>query len=138
MTRPARRPTGRAVTLALAVMLLAALATALWIAIGTFPPVPLHVTIDGEEVFHGVQLAELATGQRLVLVIGLVLALLTALVAIPVALMIALLGVLLAVASVIGLPLLIAAMVVALLLSPVLLVVWLVWRALRPRPTITA
>lgn len=138
MTRPDRRPRGRAVTLALAVMLIAVLATALWIAIGAFPPVPLHVTIDGEQVFQGVQLAELATGQRLVLVIGLLLALLAALVVVPVALVMVLLGVLLAVASVIGLPLLIAAVVIAGLLSPVVLMVWLVWRALRPRPTISA
>ncbi len=138
MSRSDRRPRGRAVTLALAVLLIAVIASALWIAIDTFPPVPLHVVIDGEEVFHGVHLAELATGQRLVLVIGAMMALLIAVVAIPVALVMVLLGVLLAVVSVVGLPLLFAAAVVVALLSPVLLVVWLVWRTLRPRPTIAA
>ena len=133
---PARRPTGRAVTLLLATILIATLATALWVAIGAVDHTPVHIHIDGEEVVSGLDLAALPTGERVLLVAGLLVALLAAFVVIPIALLMALLGVILGVLAVVGLPLLAVLAVAALLLSPLALIVWLLWLALRPAPNI--
>ncbi len=115
--------------LALAVLLLGALAVAAVVAQvhagGSFDPVVLQV--DGEEF----ELAGLSTGGVIAGVIALgvalLLALAVALLAIPLALLLPLLLVVLPVA----LALLVASGAVALVLSPLLFVVWLLWRLVR-------
>jgi hypothetical protein len=127
---PNRR--GRAVTVLMLVTLAAVLAAALWVAIGAVDHSPVHLTIDGERVLEGFELASLAPSERIALAIGLTVLLLAATVVVPVVLALAMTGLLLAVFSVVGLPLLFALAVLTLLLSPIALLVWVIWRALRP------
>lgn len=135
--KPASPRRGRALALVLAIVVLAALA-ALWIAIDSAPALPLSLTIDGETVFEGLDLHTRSPGEKLLALGMLAVALLTVLLVVPLALMIALAGVLLGLLLVVGLPLAAVLAVAALLLSPLLLLGWLLWRVLRPSPTIAA
>jgi len=99
---------------------------------------PLQVTINDESVTGSFDFAEWTLPHQALLFGGLAVALFAVLVIVPVALLVALLGVVLAVLLSVGLPLLVMAGVAALLLSPLALLGWLLWRALRPSPTIAA
>jgi hypothetical protein len=112
-----------------------ALLTVAWSAIDALGSMPVHITVDGEELVQGLDLASMPPAHRIVLAAVIVFALLAALVVLPVALLMALAGVVLAAFAVVGLPLLAAAAVVAVVLSPLWLLGWLLWRALRPSPT---
>jgi hypothetical protein len=112
---------GSVLLLTLAAMLLA------WSAISALNPVPLSLSIDGERIVDGIDLASMSAGHLLVLSALLAFVLLAALVVLPMALLLTLLGLLLAALAVVGLPLLLAMALVGLLLSPLFLVVWLLW-----------
>ncbi|HEX6704415.1 MAG TPA: hypothetical protein VF169_06600 [Albitalea sp.] len=96
----------------------------------TFEPPPVHVVIDGDEVF-GIDLGLLTAGDKALLVGGVLLAVLAVIVVVPVALIIALAATLFGVAVGVGLPLLMVVLVGALVLSPLWLLAAGVWWLLR-------
>lgn len=122
--------------------LLAALAAGVllvaWHGVEALGMVPLNIVIDGERVAEGLDLAAMALPEKLALVAAIAFAMLVLLVVLPVALLTGLASVLLVLMLVVGLPLVAVLAVVALVLSPLLLVIWLLWRLLRPSPTIPA
>lgn len=127
---PTRRRSrwGRWVLLAMAVGLMLFVVLALAVSSLHFAA-PVHVMIDGEEVFHSFDVDSLPLPHQLMLAGGLVIALLAVLVVVPVALLFVVLGVLMLVFTMVGVPLLVASIAVALLLSPLVLVAWLIWKA---------
>lgn len=131
LAAPRRRHRWTLALLILAVIA-ASLVAALWTAVDALGVLPVNVAIDGEPVLSGIDLAALPPEHKLLLAAGLAFLLLALLIVLPLALCTALLGMLLAALAVVGLPLLAALAAAALALSPVLLVGWLLWRALRP------
>jgi hypothetical protein len=105
-------------------------------AIHAVNPMPMNISIDGEDVVRGLDLASMPAAHKVVFAGVVLMALLAALVVLPVALLIGVMALLLVALVVVGLPLLAAAMVVAIALSPLLLVVWLLWRVLAWSTTI--
>lgn len=101
-------------------------------AIDSVGVLPLSLRVDGEEVLHDLDLSALEPAQRLALASGLLLVALTLAVAVPLAVLITV-GAALLLAL---LPLAAVAAAIALVLSPLALIAWLLWRALRPSPTI--
>ena len=114
----------------LGLTLLAALAAVLlaWGAISALNPMPLNISIDGERVVNGLDLAGMPPAHKLLLAGLLAFVLLSALIVVPLALLLTLLGLLVAALAIVGLPLLAALALVGLLLSPLLLIGWLVWK----------
>lgn len=116
-------------------VLLALCLLALWGAftlIESVNPAPLQVSVNGAPLVTDLNLAALEPLHKVGLAIGLAVVLLAAL-------LVALGGVLLALLLLVpfvllsvALPVLIGGLLVALLLSPLLLVLWLLWRAVRP------
>ena len=100
-------------------------------AIDSVGVLPLSLRVDGEEVLHDLDLSALEPAQRLALASGLLLVALTLAVAVPLAVLITV-GAALLLAL---LPLAALAAAIALVLSPLALIAWLLWRALRPSPT---
>ena len=100
-------------------------------AIDSVGVLPLSLRVDGEEVLHDLDLSALEPAQRLALASGLLLVVLTLAVAVPLAVLITV-GAALLLAL---LPLAAVAAAIALVLSPLALIAWLLWRALRPSPT---
>ena len=100
-------------------------------AIDSVGVLPLSLRVDGEEVLHDLDLSALEPAQRLALASGLLLVALTLAVAVPLAVLITA-GAALLLAL---LPLAAVAAAIALVLSPLALIAWLLWRALRPSPT---
>jgi hypothetical protein len=113
-------------------VLAAALMVAIWHAITDGGSLPLGIVIDGERVLDSVDLGSLAVHEQLLLALAATFVVLVVLLVVPVALLVALAGVLVAVA----LPLLVVLAALAILLSPLILLGWLLWRALRPSPSI--
>lgn len=138
-----RRPGRRwPVALLLLALLAAGVLAAAWSAVDALGVLPVHIEIDGEPAYSGLDLAALAPAEKLLLSLLLAFVLLAALILVPLALLVVLLtalgGVLLAAVTGVGLPLLALAAVLALLLSPLALLAllaWALWRALRPSPT---
>jgi hypothetical protein len=124
--RPARRRWPIALAL-MALAVLAAIALA-WNLVDAIDVVPVSLTVDGERVLDGLDLAALPPAHRFALVALVVFAALTLLLAVPIALLL----LLLALALVLLLPLTVALAALALVLSPLWLLGWLAWRALRP------
>jgi hypothetical protein len=89
---------------------------------------PVHVVIDGEEVFSGFDMGQLPPAHKVVLAGVVLVALLAAMVIVPIALLLALVAVLGAVLLIVGLPLAAVAIGLALLLSPLILFGWLIWK----------
>ncbi len=135
---PAGR-TRRWSTLALAAVLLLVLA-----ALGAVSMVhaidmaPIHVTINGEPIDGHLGLAQMPPAHKVVMVCLLAVALLATLVIVPVAIVVVVLAVLLIALLMVGLPMVVVALVLAVALSPLILLLWLLWRALRPSTTIRA
>lgn len=96
-----------------------------WGLMEALQPVPISVTIDGERVVSGLDLAGLPPAHKVVLAAVIACAMLLAIVLVPVALVLSLGLLLLIVLLAVGLPLLAAGAVLALVLSPLLLVGWL-------------
>lgn len=101
-----------------------------WGLVEAVHPMPVSVTIDGERVVEGLDLAGMPPAHKVVLAAVIACALLVAIVLVPVALMMSLGLLLLIVLLAVGLPLLAAGAVIALVLSPLLVVGWLLWALL--------
>lgn len=93
-------------------------------------PMPISVTIDGERVVSGLDLAGMPPAHKVVLAAVIACALLVALVLVPVALVMSLGLLLLIVLLAVGLPLLVTGVVIAMVLSPLLMAGWLLWALL--------
>jgi len=126
-----RRGTRRVARLLLLLVLgLAAIAAVALALHGLDFAAPVHVVIDGEEVFGGLDLGTLPPAQKVAMSTVVVLALLSALVIVPVALVVGVLALALIVLMIVGLPVLAVLSVAALLLSPLILLAWLLWKAI--------
>jgi hypothetical protein len=112
----------------------AGLMLALWHGLSALDSMPINVSIDGERIVTGYDLASLPPLHKLVIVAAAVFALTAVLVVVPLAVLMALAGVTVGLLLAIGLPLLVVAAVLGLLLSPLILLVWLLWRLLRSSP----
>jgi hypothetical protein len=100
--------------------------------LGDVLPAPLDITINGTSVASGLDLAVLPAAHKLALAVVVAVALLAALVlalAVLVVTAVALVPVLL---LAVGLPVLVAGVVLLALFSPLVLLAWVLWRALRP------
>ena len=130
--RPRRRLWLRVLVVAtlLAVGLLGAL-FALWASVEHWQGVPLHVMVDGQEVFSGFEWSSLDPGQQLAVAGTVLLTLLAIGVLLPLAIVAVLALALLAVLAAVGLPMLAALFVLGVLAAPLLLLGWLAWRLLR-------
>jgi len=107
--------------------------------LGAIDHAPIHVTIDGEPWIAGLDLAALPPAHKVLVACLLAVALLAALVIVPVALLVAVTAIVLVLVAAIGLPLVAVVSLLALVLSPLLLIGWLLWRALHPAsPTMRA
>jgi hypothetical protein len=125
--RGARTPWTTAFVILVALGLLVVVALAL--TVNALPSTPLHVSIDGEPVWSSMGLAQMPPAHKVVLAGVILLSLLAAMVVLPVALLLGALALAAIVLCVVALPLLIAALVLAVVLSPLWLLLWLVWRA---------
>lgn len=136
--RPVARPASRWwLRLGLLFALLWVGAALLWLAVDSIPYAPLHVTIDGDEVLSGIDLAAFDPAHKVAVVVAVLVALVVALIVVPIALVVALIALTLVLLLTVGLPLLAVLGVAGLLLSPLILLGWLLWRALRPPPSST-
>jgi hypothetical protein len=113
------------ILMALGLMVVVALA----LTVNALPTTPLHVSFDGEPVWSSMGLAQMPPAHKVVLAAVILVSLLAAMVVLPVALLLGALALAAIVLSVVALPLLIAALVLAVVLSPLWLLLWLVWRA---------
>ena len=114
-----------------ALLLLAGAALALaWIGISALHPLPFSVVVDGERVFEGIDLGSMDPALKLLLAALFAFVLLAALIIVPVALLLTLLGLLVAALAIVGLPLLVACVLLAVLLSPLWLILWLLFKLL--------
>ena len=114
-----------------ALLLLAGAALALaWIGISALHPLPFSVVVDGERVFEGIDLGSMDPALKLLLAALFAFVLLAALIIVPVALLLSLLGLLVAALAVVGLPLLVAGVLLAVVLSPLWLILWLLFKLL--------
>jgi hypothetical protein len=114
----------------LAVLMLAALLLA---ALDQVDRMPVHIMVNGVEMDHWLHLDALSVAQQLRLAVALAALLLLALLLVPVLLLLLLLCVALPLCLVFGIPLLVVAVLAAVLLGPPALLVWGLWRLLRPR-----
>jgi hypothetical protein len=89
---------------------------------------PVHVVVDGQEVFNGFDVSSLPPAHKLVLAGAVMVALLAAMVIVPIALMLTLVAVLAVVLLIVGLPLAAVAIGLMLVLSPLILFGWLLWK----------
>lgn len=96
-----------------------------WALVEAVNPVPVSLTIDGERIVEGLDLAGLPPAHKVVLAAVVAVALLLAVVLVPVALVLSLGLLALLLLLAVGLPLLVAGAVLALVLSPLLLLGWL-------------
>jgi hypothetical protein len=104
---------------------------ALWTSVEHWQGLPLHVIVDGEEVYSGFQWSSLDPGQQLAVAASVLLGLLAISVLLPLAILAVLALALLAVLTAVGLPMLAALLVFGVLLAPLLLLGWAAWRLLR-------
>jgi hypothetical protein len=118
--------------LVLATMVLLALGAVLlaWGALSAVNPIPMNVTVDGERVLNGLDLAALPPAHKLLLAALMGFLMLAALVVVPMALLLSLACLLVAAVAIVGMPLLLAFAVLALVLSPLWLICWLIWKAM--------
>jgi hypothetical protein len=126
--RPRRGGAWRAALVVLA-LLLVLVALAVGLAIKAIDLSPVTLTIDGDRILHGWELAQLPPAHQVVLATVIVLALLAALLVVPLALLLGALALAALLLAAVGLPLLLVALLAGVLLSPLWLLGWLVWRA---------
>lgn len=116
------------------VLMLAALGAVLllglaWLAQGLGSlTAPVHVQVDGNPVFSGWDGGDMPPAHRVVLAAVIFFGALAALVIVPIALVVGLALTLLILLAVIGLPLVLLLAGVGLLLSPLLLLLWILWK----------
>ncbi|MEP7282918.1 MAG: hypothetical protein ABI696_13135 [Rubrivivax sp.] len=104
---------------------------ALWTSVEHWQGLPLHISVDGQELVSGLDWSMLDPGEQLGVAAAVLLALIVLAVLLPLAILALLTLALLLALVAVGLPLLAALGVTALLLSPVLLLAWGGWRLLR-------
>jgi hypothetical protein len=116
---------------------------ALWAAftlIDLVDPVPVQVIVDGTPLLPEFDLAAMHPLHKVVLAIGIAAvlgAVLLAAVGGVVVALVAMVPVLLFVLLVVVVPMLVGAAVLLALMSPLLVVAWFAWRAIRPKPPST-
>ena len=113
---------------------------ALWSAftlLDSVNPAPVQVSVNGTPLLANFDLAAMQPLHKLLLAIGIASTLLVALVVAVGAVVVALVAVVPIVAFALLFALLVPLLVVAVLLSPLLLLGWLLWRAIRPAPRST-
>jgi hypothetical protein len=132
VARPPRRIWLRLLVVAalVALALLGAL-FALWTSVEHWHGVPLHVVVDGEEVFSGVEWAALDPARQFAVAGAALLGLLALAVLLPLMILALLLLALGLVLAALGLPLLAVLLLGGILLSPLLLLGWATWRLLK-------
>jgi hypothetical protein len=135
--RPERRIVWRISAAALLVCLIV-LVAATALVLHALGVAPIEISLNGERLVEPRALAQLSWGSWAAVVGGLTIALLALVVVVPVALLVAVAAAALVLLLGLGLPLLIAAFVLAVVMSPLALIAWLLWRALRPSRTIAA
>jgi len=109
---------------------------ALWIAftlLDSVNPAPVHVSVNGTPLLADFDLAAMQPVYKLVLAIGIAIVLMVALVIAVGTVVVALV----AVVPIVAFALLVPLLVGAVLLSPLVLLGWLLWRAVRPAPRST-
>ena len=99
---------------------------------------PIQLTIDGQTMPQPLALAQWSNGQWLWAVLGITVAMLAVMIVVPLALVVAAIGVTVGLVFGLGLPLLIVAVLAAVALSPLALLAWLVWRAVRSSNRVAA
>ena len=95
---------------------------------------PVEISVNGSDWVTDLDLAALPPAHKVLLAIGLAVALLASLVVASVGIVVALVALIPILLLSIALPVLIGGLLAALLLSPLLLLAWLLWRAVRPAP----
>ena len=124
--------------LALALLTLLASSLLIYNGLQAVGGAPVHITIDGDEVVGGMNLAGMPPAHKVVLALGLAFAVLAALMIVPVALVVAIIAVVIALLIAIGVPALVLLLVLATVLSPFIAIALIVWWALRRKPTPSA
>lgn len=124
-----RRPRRWPWVLGLSLLIMLALLATAWNGIAALPSVPVDITIDGERVVSGLDVAGMPPPHKVALVAVAAFSMLAALVLLPVALLAGLAALLVAALLIVGLPLLAVAAVLLIVLSPLWLLGWLVWKA---------
>jgi hypothetical protein len=99
---------------------------------------PVDVMVDGVPLVTGLDFAAWPAAHKLGLACVVALALLAALVSAVLALLVVAVVLVPMLLLSVGLPLLIGGVVMLALLSPLILLTWLLWRAVRPRPATIA
>lgn len=136
---PPRRGRGPRRLAWLTLLLAALLVSALFAMSGDLLSVPLEITVNGATVASGLDLAALPAPHKLAVAVVVAVAVLVALLftlAVLVVVAATLVPVLL---LTVGLPVLVAGLVLLALFSPLLLLAWGLWRALKPaRPATIA
>ena len=127
---PARRQRWLMGLAALAGLLTLGVLAGGWALVDAVGMLPVSLTIDGERVLDGIDLAGLPPDHKLALAATLLFGVLTAVLVVPMALGLLLLGLALAVL----LPLAIALAALALVTAPLWLLAWALWRAVAGRP----
>jgi hypothetical protein len=136
---PARRAGGGAGRLVkwwllTSLVLVVACIASLAIALSSVDVSPLHIVIDGEDVTHGLSIAGVDGGVKLLLGAGLVMLALVLLLLVPMILLLVLGAVVLALVAGLGMPLVAVALALAVVSSPLWLTGLLVWLLVRRRP----
>jgi hypothetical protein len=129
---PAPAPRGRSgwVTAFFALLLVGLVAfVALALTVNVLGVAPISVSVDGEEIVSGLDLAGMPPAHKVLLAAVILLALLAALVVVPIALVVAMVALVFLVLAVVAIPLLVVVLLAAVLLSPLWLLVWMIWKA---------
>jgi hypothetical protein len=90
----------------------------------------VQVSINGWDATPNLGLEQMAPGEKFMLAAVVVICVMASLLIVPLAVMFALMAVLLVILLAVGLPLVLVVGVLTLLLSPLLLIVWLLWKLL--------
>jgi hypothetical protein len=98
---------------------------------------PLQITVNGESMVTDLNLAALPPAHKVVLAVVIALMLLLALLVALCGVVVALVLLVPIVLLTVGLPVLVGGAVVLVVFSPLLLLAWLLWRAVRPAPRST-
>lgn len=130
-----RRRTSAWVTVALVGLVLGALMVLALVGLfnGLHLP-PMHVTINGTPVASDINLAGMPPAHKVALAVAILVMLLVALVIVPIALLLGAIAILCVVVFAVGLPVLVLTLVFGVLLSPLWLLLWMLWRATRSKP----
>jgi hypothetical protein len=117
--------------------LVALIALGAWQAFEHLEPAPVQVHVDGASLVADLNLAALPPAHKVMLALGLALAVLVVLFVAMGGIAVALVAVVPIVLVSVALPLVLVTALLLVLLSPLWLLAWLLWRAVRPAPRST-